>query len=111
MPLDDREQQILAELERSLYEQHPDLARVVGKMKRAGTKRLRWSVFGVVAGMVIVLVTFTSQTLVALAGFAVIVVSASGLVQALIARNRVGNDEGTEANRPRRDWGNRFRRS
>ena len=38
MPLDDREQQILAELERSLYEQHPDLARVVGKMKRAGCR-------------------------------------------------------------------------
>ncbi len=111
MPLDDREQQILAELERSLYEQHPELARVVGKMKRAGTKKLRWSVFGVVAGMVIVLVSFTSQTLVALAGFAVIVASATGLVQALMARNRTVADDGSESDKPRRDWGNRFRRS
>ncbi len=110
MPLDDREQQILAELEKSLYEEHPDLARVVGKIEKAGSRKLRLGIAGVVVGMIIVLVSFTSQTLVALAGFAVIVVSATALVQALMARNRAAGGGGPAPNGPRRDWGNPFRR-
>lgn len=111
MPLDDREQQILAELEKSLYEQHPDLARVVDKMKRAGTKKLRWSILGVVAGMVIVLVAFTAQTLVALAGFAIIVVSATGLVQGLLARHRANPENAQSPKKPGGNWKNPFRPS
>lgn len=86
MPLDDHEQRILAEIERHLYEDDPDLANAVKKIDRNRRLGLRLPVVGLAIGAVIILVSFTSNTLVALAGFALMVVSATGLVHALRSR-------------------------
>ena len=75
MPLDDHEQRILAEIERHLYEDDPDLANAVKKIDRNRRLGLRLPVVGLAIGAVIILVSFTSNTLVALAGFALMVVS------------------------------------
>lgn len=92
MPLDDHEQRILAEIERHLYEDDPELADAVRKIDRSRRLGLRLPLVGLAIGVLIILVSFTSNTLVALAGFALMVVSATGLVHAL--RSRVEGETG-----------------
>jgi Na+/H+ antiporter NhaC len=88
MSLDDREQQILSEIERQFYEEDPSLARAVRNINKPRRFGIRLPVVGLVLGMVIVLAFFTVQTFVALGGFVVIVASASALVYELSDRNR-----------------------
>lgn len=88
MSLDDREQQILSEIERQFYEEDPSLARAVRNINKPRRFGIRLSVVGLVLGVVIVLAFFTVQTFVALGGFVVIVASASALVYELSDRNR-----------------------
>lgn len=88
MSLDDREQQILSEIERQFYEEDPSLARAVRNINKPRRFGIRLPVAGLVLGVVIVLAFFTVQTLVALGGFVVIVASASALVYELSDRNR-----------------------
>lgn len=106
MPLDDREQSILDEIERQFYREDPDLVEAVRRIPLAGSKRrLRLSTLGLVLGIVIVLVTFplsTWGTWLALGGFVLMVLSATVLVQAYRGRAR---PQGTD--NPRRF---RFRR-
>lgn len=90
MPLDDHEQRILAEIERRFYEEDPDLANKVRNIDRPGRLGIRLPVAGIVVAALVILASFTSQTYVALAGFALLVVSATALVQAL--RARLGGD-------------------
>lgn len=86
MPLDDREQRILAEIERQFYEDDPDLARAVKNIERTGRFGVKLPLLGLLAGLGTVVFFFTSQTLIALLGFAVMVVSATALVQAIRVR-------------------------
>ncbi len=86
MPLDDREQRILAEIERQFYEDDPELARAVKNIERAGRFGVRLPLLGLLVGLATVVFFFTSQTLVALVGFTVMVVSATALVQAVRVR-------------------------
>ena len=98
MSLDDREQQILSEIERQFYEEDPSLARAVRNINKPRRFGIRLPIVGLVLGVVIVLAFFTVQTLVALAGFVVIVASASALVYELSDRNRPSessNDPGS----------------
>ncbi len=85
MPLDDKEQRILAEIERQFYEEDPELARAVQRIERPHRFGVRVSVLGVIAGLATI-VYFISQTYVAAAGFLLLVVSATSLVQALRSR-------------------------
>ena len=55
MPLDDKEQRILAEIERQFYEEDPELARAVEKIERPSRFGVRLSLLGVIAGLVIAL--------------------------------------------------------
>lgn len=78
MPLDDREQKILADIERQFYEEDPGLARAVKDIdRRSSRNKVRLAVLGVVAGLATILFFFATNTFVALAGFAVLVVSAT----------------------------------
>lgn len=98
MSLDDREQQILSEIERQFYEEDPSLARAVRNINKPRRFGIRLPVVGLVLGVVIVLAFFTVQTFVALGGFIVIVASASALVYELSDRNRPAessNDPGS----------------
>ena len=90
MPLDEREQRILQEIERRFYEEDPDLAHAVRSIeKSAGSKRsLYLSVGMLIAGIALTLTTFAFNQWLALAGFIVMVVSGTALVQAL--RRRAG---------------------
>lgn len=93
MPLDDKEQRILAEIERQFYEEDPELARAVERIERPSRIGVKLSVLGVLAGLVLVIV-YLSVTWVAVAGFALVVLSATSLVNGL--RLRGWSDEGSE---------------
>lgn len=110
MSLDDREQQILSEIERQFYEEDPSLARAVRNIDRPRRFGIRLPVVGLVIGAIILLAFFTVQTLVALAGFVIIVVSASALVYELSDRNQPdssSNDPGSGKTPWRRPFGRR----
>lgn len=85
MPLDDKEQKILAEIERQFYEEDPELARAVQRIERPSRVGVKWSALGVLAGLAII-VFFLPRPYVAALGFLLVVVSATSLVQALRAR-------------------------
>lgn len=86
MPLDDREQRILAEIERQFYEEDPALAHAVRTGGRSGRFGIRLPLLGVLMGVALILATFTSVTWLALVGFVVLVVSATALVQGIRVR-------------------------
>lgn len=85
MPLDDKEQRILADIERQFIEEDPELARAVKRIERPVRVGVRVSVAGVVAGLVII-IGYVSVTWIAALGFALLVASATSLVNALKAR-------------------------
>lgn len=85
MPLDDKEQRILKEIEAQFYEEDPELARAVRRIERPSRVGVRLSLVGVVAGLAII-IAYVSTTWVAVLGFALLVVSATSLVNALRAR-------------------------
>ncbi len=82
MPLNEREEKILEEIERNLYAEDPKLAQTVAKTSlTARTKRRgRLAVVGFVAGLVIMLGTFTTLWYLAGLGFILMVVSGATLV-------------------------------
>ena len=85
MPLDDKEQRILEEIERRFYEEDPELARAVKKIEKPSRIGVRLALLGVVAGLVII-IAYVSVTWVAAIGFALLVASATALVNALRLR-------------------------
>ena len=103
MPLDDREQRILAEIERQFYEDDPKLATAVRNIDRSRSFGVRLPLVGLIGGLAIVVAFFTSQTLVALAGFTLMVVSATVLVQEIRRRGWAGGDRDNESD-DRPDW-------
>lgn len=88
MPLDDREQEILAEIERQFYEDDPDLANAVRKIERPGRIDPRLALVGVILGLISVGYFFTREngTLLALAGFALVVLSATTFIHGIRVR-------------------------
>lgn len=85
MPLDDKEQRILAEIERQFYAEDPELARAVQKIERPARFGVKLSMLGVIAGLAIV-IAYVDILWVAVAGFALLVASATSLVNALRLR-------------------------
>jgi hypothetical protein len=85
MALDDHEQKILAEIERQFYEEDPELARAVQKIERPARVGVRLSLLGVIAGLAIV-IAYVSTTWIAVAGFILLVASATSLVNSLRIR-------------------------
>ena len=85
MPLDDKEQKILEEIERRFYEEDPELARAVKKIEKPSRIGVRLSILGVIAGLAII-IAYVSITWVAAIGFALLVASATALVNAIRLR-------------------------
>ncbi|MFH1330097.1 MAG: DUF3040 domain-containing protein [Actinomycetota bacterium] len=102
MPLDDREQRILEEIERQFYEDDPELAETVrtAGLAAASGGQLKWALLALGGGAALMLVFFTRLTLVALAGFVLMVLSVAWI--AAIARRRAGVASG-------RAWRDRLR--
>lgn len=103
MPLDDREQRILAEIERQFYEEDPELAHAVRNIDRSGRYGVRLPLIGLVIGAVAMLASFTTWTAVAIAGFGLMVVAATALVHGI--RNRGG----LSGHKPKAPDGDRMR--
>jgi hypothetical protein len=82
MPLNEREERILEEIERNLYAEDPKLAQTVAKTSlTARTKRrTRLAAVGFVVGLVIMLGTFTRLWYLAGLGFILMVVSGATIV-------------------------------
>ncbi|MPZ53007.1 MAG: DUF3040 domain-containing protein [Acidimicrobiia bacterium] len=98
MPLNDREQEILEEIERQLYSQDPDLATAVRDIEKTEQPAIKLPVIGLVVGLVVTIASFTSSVWIAMVGFIVMVVSATVLVRALGSRfevEREGEDPGS----------------
>lgn len=110
MPLSDREQKILAEIERHFYEEDPALVRAVRNIDRRRRSGLRLPLFGVIAGLIGIGATFTTSTLLAIVGFGVLVVSATFLVHAVRARQDEAGKGGEEDSSTRRKIRRRFGR-
>jgi len=85
MPLDDREQRILEEIERHLYEEDPRLAHTVAKASFGNRERLRrrLAIVGFIVGVLVMLGSFTSSSLIAGIGFVLMVVSGGVIVMGL----------------------------
>ncbi|MDX1468637.1 MAG: DUF3040 domain-containing protein [Acidimicrobiia bacterium] len=98
MPLDDKEQKILEEIERQFLEEDPELARAVRRIERPTRVGVRLSAIGVVAGLAIV-IAYVSVTWIAALGFALMVASATSLVHALRARGWRTDDTEADADR------------
>jgi hypothetical protein len=95
MPLDDKEQEILAQIERQFYEENPELAHAVRRVERPSKIGARLSLVGVLVGLAIV-IAYVSNTWVAILGFALLVASATSLVTSLRSRGWRGSVEKTD---------------
>jgi hypothetical protein len=102
MPLSDREQKILAEIERHFYQEDPALARAVRNINRSTRAGLRLPLIGVLAGVVVIALTFTRWTFAALGGFALLVVAATFLVHAIRVRSLESEDQGGDSGSAKR---------
>lgn len=93
MPLDDREQKILAEIERQFYEEDPELARAVENIDRTSTVKVRLAVLGAILGLAVILFFFAQDDgiVLALIGFAVFVASITVLVPVIRERLVTGD--------------------
>ncbi|HEX5723536.1 MAG TPA: DUF3040 domain-containing protein [Acidimicrobiia bacterium] len=111
MPLSDREQKILAEIERHFHAEDPNLVRAVRRIDRIGNNGSRWATVGVVLGLVLVAVAFSRNTIVAVAGFVLVVWSANYLVQKFLTRQSGRETESEDTDNTIRNKGRRrFRR-
>ncbi len=88
MPLNEREERILEEIERNLYAEDPKLAQTVAKTSLGARtrRRQRLAIIGFIAGLVIMLGTFTRLGYLAGLGFVLMVVSGATIVMGYRSR-------------------------
>ncbi len=98
MPLDDREQRILEEIERQFYEEDPRLAETVRSTTLASisARQLKWALLTLVAGVGLMLGFYTRSTPVALLGFVVMVLSVAWIAAIVQRRSGVGRKSARE---------------
>jgi Flp pilus assembly protein TadB len=111
MPLDEREQRILEEIERQFYQEDPKLAQTVAKttLESVNRKWQRLAAVGFVVGLVVMLAFFPVSTFVAAGGFVVMVASAGWLAMNIRrARGESSSNERLESwlDRVRQRWRN-----
>jgi hypothetical protein len=94
MPLSDREQKILAEIERHFYAEDPRLVRAARRIdpnQRFGT---RGAMLGIVIGTALVGAALSRFTWLAVIGFVLVVLSANRLITTVIADRQDKEEEG-----------------
>lgn len=94
--LSDHEQRILAEIERNLAEEDPDFVRHVreARPRRDATRLLRLSILGLVAGLALLL-GYTTNLLLGVLGFLVMLASLVGIVTSVRDLAAVGRSPST----------------
>ena len=92
MPLDDREQRILEEIERQFYEEDPKLAEAVRSTTLASvfSRQLKWALLTLAVGLGLMLGFYTRFVPVALLGFIVMVLSVVWIAAIVQRRSGVG---------------------
>lgn len=95
MPLNEREQRILDEIEQQFLQDDKKLAKTISGASSSEVfrRRAQRSAVGFVVGLALMLVFFTSNTLVAIVGFVLMVASGSWLVAAM-RRRSLGSSAG-----------------
>ncbi|MXY75563.1 MAG: DUF3040 domain-containing protein [Acidimicrobiia bacterium] len=89
MPLNEREQQILDEIERQFQAEDPEFTKRTSSLNRIPQWYLRVAVAGVVIGSLVLLVTFSFNTVLAVGGFCVLLLSTATLIRILRLTTRV----------------------
>jgi hypothetical protein len=108
MALDDREQQILDEIERQFYEDDPKLAETVATttLAKISARQLKWAGLALILGLGVMLGFFTSSTPVAAGGFVIMVMAVAWIIAIVQRRTGAGlGAPGTLAARFRRRRG------
>ncbi len=96
MPLNDREQKILEEIEKQFYADDPKLAQTVARTTLESVSQ-RWTplaIGGFIIGVIVMLAFFTTQVFIAGAGFVIMVISAGWIAVDLRRRNATGGQTG-----------------
>lgn len=98
MPLSEDEQRILSEIEQQLYASDPQLVREVSSttIYRHAGRNLKWAGLGFVAGLVLMILTFTTSVLLAFVGFLAMLGSAIFFERNLRKMGRAGWAQWTE---------------
>ena len=107
MPLSEDEQRILHEIEEQFYEQDPAFARGVSSITRPAARDLKLSGLGFVIGVIVLVTTFTSSAVLAVAGFGIMLASAFWFERSLRKLGRVGINSLSDAVRGK-GLGDRF---
>ena len=94
MPLDEREQRILEEIEAQFYQEDPTFAQTVRDTTLASFigKKVRWAVVGLVAGLALMLFFLPRNQFVALGAFILMVGSSVWIVTALSRRRNTDEE-------------------
>ena len=92
MPLSEDEQRILKEIEENLSATDPKLVQQVSDttLYRHAARVIKWSAFGFVAGLVLMILTFTSTLVLGVVGFAVMLACALAIEHNLRKLGRAG---------------------
>ena len=95
MPLSENEEKILAEIEKNIRQSDPDLAQHVEQttVYRHSGRRIAFSVIGIIALLVVIVVTFTNAWPIAFVAFGVMVVVGISLVDHIVKIGRAGVDD------------------
>ena len=98
MPLSEDEQRILSEIEQQLYASDPQLVREVSSttIYRHAGRNLKWAGLGFLAGLVFMVLTFTTSIVLAFAGFLAMLGSAILFERNLRKMGRAGWQQWTE---------------
>ncbi len=99
MPLSDNEQNILDEIERHLHQTDPELVREVGETTVYGhaLASIRWSVAGLIIGLIIMVGTLQIHFMLSFAGFALMLASGLGLERNFRMMGRAGINQVSSA--------------
>ena len=121
MPLSEDEQRILNEIEENLSATDPKLVQQVSDttLYRHATRVIKWSVVGFIAGLLLMVLTFTTTLVLGIVGFVVMLGSALAIEHNVRKLGRAGIDNltssmrngalknmfGNASNRWRERWG------
>ena len=99
VPLSEDEERILQEIEQQLHASDPDLVREVSSttLYRHAGRNLKWAALGFVAGLVFLVLTFTTSTALAVVGFLAMLGSAIAFEQNLRKMGKAGWRQWTQS--------------
>ena len=101
VPLSKDEERILSEIEEQLYETDPNLVREVSEttVYTHSLKNLKWSLFGFVLGVAVMVLSLSTSFLLSFVGFLVMLASALTLERSARHLGRTGLQQASQSGR------------